>query len=135
VELGIRKLNFVEDVTMNLANTEGTIKLKKDARADIEKIAQAVISVGFTLRYLDADLLNVGLEAEMMDKNCFILYEDAYAFTETPKEPLKRIVKLKFIGYKYMPKKEFSKVALNEDVNCKHRGGKIYYVQLKSVSP
>src|ERR1700759_948909 len=57
VEMRIRKLDFVADVQMNLEHTEGKIILKKDKKADIEKIAQAVIDAGFSVRYLQADLM------------------------------------------------------------------------------
>src|ERR1700759_3369629 len=56
VEMSIRKLDFVSDVQMNLQHTEGKIILKKDKKADMDKIAQAVINAGFSVRYLNADL-------------------------------------------------------------------------------
>src|ERR1700744_1730275 len=56
VEMSIRKLDFVADVQMNLEHTEGKIILKKDKKADMDKVAQAVVNAGFSVRYLQADL-------------------------------------------------------------------------------
>src|SRR4051812_34855647 len=56
VEMSIRKLDFVADVQMNLEHTEGKIILKKNKKADMDKIAQAIVNAGFSVRYLQADL-------------------------------------------------------------------------------
>src|ERR1700746_2210399 len=52
VEMSIRKLNFVDSVTMNLEHTEGKIIFKKGAKVEVDKIAKAVIDEGFSLRSL-----------------------------------------------------------------------------------
>src|ERR1043166_9155069 len=57
VEMSLTKLDFVADVQMNLEHMEGKIVLAKDKKADMERIAQAVINAGFSLRYLDAELV------------------------------------------------------------------------------
>ena len=43
VEMSIRKLPFIENVEMNLENTDGILKFKKGQEVDIFKIAQAVV--------------------------------------------------------------------------------------------
>src|SRR4051812_38883306 len=57
VEMSIRKLDFVQDVTMNLENTEGKIVFKENADVDISKVARAVTDAGFSVRYLTAVFL------------------------------------------------------------------------------
>src|SRR5580658_4426424 len=92
VEMSIRKLDFVADVQMNLEHTEGKIILKKDKKADMDKIAQAVVNAGFSLRYLQADLL-VDNSVDVSGQ-CFNYKGDAYEFTAAPKDPLKGLVKI-----------------------------------------
>jgi len=128
VEMQIRKLDFVADVQMNLEHTEGKIILKKNKKADIEKIAQAVFDAGFSVRYLLADLM-VDHSVTQTDK-CFRYMGDEYVFTETPKEPLAGTVKLKFIGKKYLPKNEFKKVQALMDSKCGDVAGKVYHVAM-----
>ena len=127
VELSIRKLDFVADVQMNLEHTEGKIILKKDKKADIEKIAQAVVNAGFSVRYLQADLkIDNSVSAS---GSCLTYNGDQYVLTEAPKAPLKGTVKLKFIGKKYLSKSEFKKVEAHMSDKCGSTVGKIYHVQ------
>ena len=126
VEMSIRKLDFVADVAMNLQHTEGKIVLKKDKKADMEKIAQAVVNAGFSVRYLTADLtINNSVTSSGA---CFTFKGDGYVFTDAPKEPLKGTIKLKFIGKKFMPKNEFKKVEANMTGKCNNATGKTYYI-------
>ena len=127
VELSIRKLDFVADVQMNLAHTEGTIVLKKGKKTDMDKIAQAVINAGFSVRYLQADL-NIG-NSVTSSGSCLTYEGDQYVLTESPKTPLKGTVKLKFIGKKYLPKNEFKKVEAHMNDKCASTAGKVYHVQ------
>src|SRR5579885_2179698 len=54
VEMGLRKLDFVKDVKMNLDNTNGVITFKEGIPVSIEKLAKAVSDAGFSVRYLQA---------------------------------------------------------------------------------
>ena len=128
VEMSIRKLDFVDDVQMNLEHTEGKIILKKNKKADIEKIAQAVVNAGFSVRYLQADL---AIDNSMTTSGACINYKgDQYVFTQAPNEPLKGTVKLKFIGKKYLPKNEFKKMEAVMNDKCGNPAGKVYHVSL-----
>ena len=128
VELSIRKLDFVSDVQMNLQHTEGKIILAKNKKADMEKIAQAVVNAGFSVRYLQADL-NVD-NSVTASGSCFNYNGDQYVFTEVPKTPLKGTVKLKFIGKKFMPKNDFKKVEAHMNDKCGSATGKAYHVSM-----
>lgn len=130
VEMSIRKLDFVADVDMNLQHTEGRIALKKNSKPDMDKIAQAVVNAGFSVRYLTADLLSAGVASDLSSNGCFVLNGDTYAFVQKPTEPLKGTVKLRFIGKKFMPKKEFSKVATGGAPVCTNAAGKVYTVTM-----
>lgn len=128
VEMSIRKLDFVADVQMNLQHTEGKIVLKKDKKPDMEKIAQAVINAGFSVRFLDADLfVNNTLSGS---GSCFSYNGDAFVFSQAPKNPLKGTVRLKFIGKKFLPKNELKKIPAVSDGNCGAGAGKVYHVSI-----
>jgi len=128
VEMSIRKLDFVADVQMNLEHTEGKIILRKNKKADIEKIAQAVFNAGFSVRYLQADLLVDN--SVTTSGSCINIKGDQYVFTAAPKEPIKGTIKLKFLGKKFMPKNELKKIDVNDNDHCGNVSGKIYHVAL-----
>ena len=128
VEMSIRKLDFVGDVQMNLEHTEGKIILKKNKKADMDKIAQAVINAGFSVRYLQADLV---VDNSVTSSGACINYKgDQYVFMEAPKEPIKGTVKLKFVGKKFMPKNELKKNEAAMNNSCGGVSGKVYHVSL-----
>ena len=54
VEMSLRKLDFVQDVQMNLENTNGKVTFKPGALIYIDKIAKAVDNAGFSVSYLHA---------------------------------------------------------------------------------
>ena len=128
VELSIRKLDFVADVQMNLEHMEGKIILKKNKKADMDKVAQAVINAGFSVRYLQADLV---VDNSVTSSGACINYKgDQYVLTEAPKEPLRGTVKLKFVGKKFMPKNELKKNEAAMNNSCGGVSGKVYHVSL-----
>ncbi len=131
VEMSIRKLDFVADVQMNLQHTEGKITLKQGVKADMEKVAQAVINAGFSVRYLDAEF--TADPSVTVSGGCFSYNGDEYVFTEAPKEALKGTVKLKFIGKKFLPKNEYKKMEQYMNATCGSTTGKVYHVQ--TVNP
>ena len=126
VEMKIRKLDFVADVQMNLEHTEGTVSLKKDKKADMEKIAQAIADAGFSARYLQADLRVAN--SIVIAGQCLSYQGDQYTFVKPPKEPLKGIIKLQFLGKKFQPKNEFKKVEASLLNKCGSGDGKVYFV-------
>jgi len=128
VEMSIRKLDFVADVQMNLEHTEGKIVLKKDKKADMEKIAQAVTNAGFSLRYLNADL-SVD-NSVYTSGQCFTYKGDQYVFTQPPRDQLKGVVRLKFIGKKFLSKNEFKKMEPLTTATCSGAAGKVYHVAI-----
>ena len=128
VEMSIRKLDFVADVDMNLEHTEGKIVLKKNKKADMDKIAQAVVNAGFSVRYLQAELHTDN--PIVTTGSCFSFSGDQYILSEPPKTPLKGEIKLKFIGKKYMAKNDFKKVEAHMNDKCGNAIGKVYHVSL-----
>ncbi len=106
VEMSIRKLSFVDSVSMNLEHTEGKIIFKKGSKVDIEKIAKAVEDAGFSLRSLTAEITIDGLKTS--NDFCWDYQNNVYHFVKMPANTeLKGPVKLKFIGGEFMSNKEF----------------------------
>jgi len=126
--MSIRKLDFVQDVQMNLEHTEGKIIVRKDKKADMDKVAQAVVNAGFSVRYLNADLAvdnSVSVSGQ-----CFSYKGDQYVFTSPQKDPLKGTVRLKFVGKKFLPKNELKKLEPLAEGKCGATSGKVYHVSI-----
>ncbi len=51
-EKSIKRLSFVESVTMDLNTTEASIFIKSNQTADFKAIAKAITDAGFTVRYI-----------------------------------------------------------------------------------
>lgn len=105
VELSIRKLNFVDNVEMNLEHSEGKITFKPNTKISIEKIAEAVIKAGFSVRYLHA--LFVFENKDFNNDDCFLFEEQNYQFVKIEPKKLDGKTTLKFIGKKFLPAKEY----------------------------
>lgn len=106
VEMSIRKLSFVDSVAMNLEHTEGRIFFKKNAKVEMDKVAKAVIDAGFSLRSLTASV-NVNNNIKASNDFCWVYENNTYHFVKVPAaENLNGSIRLKFIGDKYMSKKE-----------------------------
>ncbi len=133
VEMSIRKLDFVADVKMNLEHTEGSIILKKDKKADMEKVAQAVINAGFSVRYLTAEF-NVD-KSVTSTGGCFDYKGDEYIFTAPLKGQMEEEIYLTFIGKKFQPKSEYKKYEQYEFAKCGTAPGKIYHVKDDTITP
>ena len=108
VEMSIRKLPFIENVEMNLENTDGILKFKKGQEVDIFKIAQAVVDAGFSVRFLNADYTFSNTNITDRKYN-----ENGYSFYLVRKTPLKKENTLRFIGRPFKLKKNSQNIKLN----------------------
>ncbi len=108
VEMSIRKLPFVADVSMNLEHTSGTITFKSNAAVDPEKIAKAITDAGFSVRFLQ---LTVDFKpVTTSDNYCLQLNEKKYQLQGSANKELKGETVLKLRGESFMPKAEFKKI-------------------------
>jgi copper chaperone CopZ len=128
VEMCIRKLSFVQDVVMNLANTEGKITFKPGTKVDIKKIAQAVVDAGFSVRYISAGF--VFENASISENSCFPFEENQFQFVKVDPKTLNGETTLKFIGKKFLNPKEFRKWKGSLQPVCDKLKGEILYVTL-----
>jgi copper chaperone CopZ len=130
VEMSIRKLNFVRDVVMNLENTEGKIIFKDSVKIEIDKIAKAVTDAGFSVRYLHASFNFNNIPVS--ENFCWNYEGGQYQFVKTEDKKLNGVVTLKFIGEKYLSKKEIKKwsaiISSAKGKGCNAKN--IYYVTL-----
>jgi len=127
VEMQIRKLDFVKDVQMNLEHTEGKIYFKQHEKVDIDKIAKAVINAGFSVRYLNADL--VFKNTAVSSNYCYAYSNDSFQFIKTPNRTLNGTVTISFIGREFLTKKELKKWQPYMKASCT-ASGKAYYVTI-----
>jgi copper chaperone CopZ len=128
VEMAIRKLDFVKDVQMNLENTEGKIIFRDSLDIDIEKVAQAVVNAGFSVRYLTAvyDFNNVTVKKDF----CFNDGKNQFAFINTDHRVLNGEITLKFIGKQFLPKSDFNKMKPLPASACTNTSLRTYFVTL-----
>ena len=108
VELSIRKLDFVDDVQMDLEHTSGKVIFKKGAKVDIEKIATAVSNAGFSVSFLRAqfqlhDSLNIS------ENYCLNFEGSSYQFIKIPSTVIKEEVTLLFIGKEFLSSTGYKK--------------------------
>jgi copper chaperone CopZ len=128
VELSLRKLEFVQEVQMNLENTLGTITFKPGSKVNIERIAKAVINAGFSVRYLTA-VLKTDTAIATSNNYCFTYGNDTYQFVRVTAKSLQNNITLKFIGKEFLSSKEYKN--WKEDLNSQCRGAKtLYFVTL-----
>jgi copper chaperone CopZ len=107
VEMSLRKLDFIENISMNLAETSGKITCKPDMSLDFEKIAQAIVNAGFSVRYLK---LNVAFEAYKISENtCLTVGAESLVLLGETEGVLNGETGLQLIGEKFMPRKAFKK--------------------------
>lgn len=129
VEMSIRKLDFVKDVKMNLQHTEGTIIFKPNRRVNVDQIAKAITNAGFSVRYLQASIpFN---NTTIADGHCFANDGTHYEFIQTKPQTLNGMVMVKFIGSKFVPKKDLKKWQPYMKNSCgAGEGDKVYYITI-----
>lgn len=125
VEMRLRKLDFVKDVKMNLEHTEGTIIFKENAKVNMDKVAQAVIDAGFSLRFLSATFHFTG----NLNGNCFSYGGDSYQLVSNTTKKPDGIISLKFLGKNYLSKKEYKQWLPQLTGEC---SSKPYFVLINS---
>ena len=128
VELSIRKLHFVKDVEMNLEHSEGKITFIPGAKVYIEKIADAIVNAGFSVRYIHA--LFVFENKNVNNGDCFLFEDQQYQFVKIDPRKLDGEVKLKFIGKKYLPAKVYKEWKPILPKKCGNAKDMVLYVTL-----
>lgn len=128
VEMRLRRLPFVEEVTMDLAHTNGVVTMKPNKKADLEAIAKAVKEAGFSVRYLKAAV--PFHETSATTGGCYALKNATLSFADAPKQPLDGVVTVQFLGEDFLPKTDYKKWAPKLKNGCGRANGSVYYVTL-----
>lgn len=127
VEMSLRKLDFVQDVTMDLAHTEGVIRFRTGAHVDLSKIALAVHDAGFSLRSMHATM-DIG--PDPLPGNCLNMGSDLFVFLNHPPPPEQSSFQVQLIGEKFLLKKDLKRWKPLMKHDCGNVAGKTYYVTL-----
>lgn len=122
VEMQLRKLSFVQDVKMDLEQTEGTIVFRKGKKVNINAIAKAVKDAGFSVRFVKAEIDQSSVH--LTGQGCFVLNGDAYTLLGRQLPASKANYMLTFIGKDYQPGNELKRYTLPKSSLCK---GKVNY--------
>ena len=126
VEMSIRRLPFVKEVTVDLRATTMKVEFKKGQPVNIEKLASSVDDAGFTVRSLRASYIFNNMSAA--DGACFTQDGASYDFVGTGRKVLNGETVLKFIGDQYLSSDELAKWTPLLKSNCKEQGLKSYFV-------
>lgn len=128
VEMSIRKLDFVQDVIMNLENTESKIILKAGVKVDIKKIAKAVVDAGFSVRYINAGFIFKNVP--ITNGYCYPFEGHQFQFIKVDSKILTEEVTLKFLGKNFQTPKEYKIWKKELHATCPKSQGEIFYVTL-----
>jgi copper chaperone CopZ len=104
VEMSIRRLDFVDNVVMDLEKTEGRIFVKEDSPINLEAIAKAVVNAGFSVRFILVDF-NLA-DIPVSDHGYFIFQGQTYEWLDFKDNIPKDSVTLKLVDEHFLPKKE-----------------------------
>lgn len=126
VEIAIRKLDFVENVEMDLAHTMGKIYLKKGASVNMNAIAKAVIDAGFYLGYMK---INIDFSMIKLSSNCFEYANIKYQLIDTDYKQLSTKRTLLFIGKRFMSAKQWMQYKGKLKKECNGDAPNFYYVK------
>jgi len=130
VEMSLRKVSFVENITMNLERTEAKVIFKTGNPVEIEKLARAVMDAGFSLSYLNADFIFENLSVS--NDFCFAYEKSTYQFLLSENKTLSGKTTLQFIGDKYLSKKDLGPWKGKMTTLCKSKDKKagFYFITL-----
>ncbi len=126
VELAIRKLAFVQDVDMNLEQTEGKIVFRENSEVDLEKVANAVKDAGFSVRYLNA---LYHFQSGVPDGNCVVDGNKVFQFSDKTKVKDTGEVNLLLLGAPFQPRKEYLSMKSSIVPLCAVAEKKLYFVK------
>ena len=130
VELSLIKLDFIDQVVMDLNSTSSKIFFNEGAYVSIDKIAQAVVDAGFSVSYLHAwfDFKDQPIQTAA----CWNYAYEVYQFLDLSLPQLEGEIMLKFIGADFLSRNEMKKwkIKLSEAQNKVCTQKEHYFVTL-----
>ena len=125
IEMSVSRLEFVDSVVMDLEQAEGRVYLNERSPISLNKIADAVVGAGFSVRFIKAVFTFDGTE---VDDNGFFEHQgQLYQWLEF-KEPIKGEVSLKLVDADFLPRKESTKWKKKIELSDKQSDKKIIHV-------
>jgi len=124
VEMSIRKLDFVDSVSMSLESTEGRVFFRKDTPVNFNQLVKAVVNAGFSIRSfkLQLDFTDIHVRKD----GHFTFQGQLYEWLDYA-DNAKKQVGLKLVDENFLPKKEsaawkkkLTPKASNENVKVLH---------------
>jgi copper chaperone CopZ len=132
-EKSIRKLSFIDSVSMDLDKNMATVYFKKNVPVSIKALAQKVYDAGFSVRTMDV-IFNFN-NLSVNNNFCFDFENNRYQFIKIDSEKkLNGISTIRFIGEKFLSKKEFKSWKLFCSNACKDLASPLseqYYVTIR----
>jgi hypothetical protein len=103
VEMSIRRLGFVDSVSMSLEATEGRIFFKPNEPVDLYQLAKAVVNAGFSVRFikLQWDFSDIPLSGD----GSFVFHGQPFKWLDVPAK-VNKPVTLQLVDENFLPKKE-----------------------------
>lgn len=123
VELKLNKLSFIQDISMDLENTNAIISFKKNQKVDLSAIAKAVKDAGFSVRML---FFTINSNDVDLSKNCFKIKKDAFNIVGKQDLESGKIV-FQLLGKEYMSNKDWKRISLKSNAEC--IGETTYYIK------
>jgi hypothetical protein len=103
VEMSLKRLDFVDNVVMDLETTEGRIYFKSNLPIDLNAIARAVVNAGFSVRFVR---LQISFDDLTLNPDgSFNLYGQEFKWIDFPNK-VNGLVALKLLDENFLPKKE-----------------------------
>jgi copper chaperone CopZ len=106
VEMSLRRLEFVDSVSMSLEKTEGRIYMTPDMPVNLEQIAKAVVNAGFSVRFLRIEFSFKDIPVSR--DGSFSYQGQTYQWLDFNGGLLKNEVALKLVDEKFLSRKESS---------------------------
>jgi cation transport ATPase len=121
VEMSLRRLDFVDNVSMSLEKTEGRIYLKPNLPVNLKQIATAVSNAGFSVRFLRIQFdMN---DIDVNNNGAFTYLGQTYQWLDFKGKLANTLVALKVVDEHFLPKKEsaeWKKKMVNSDQKVLH---------------
>jgi copper chaperone CopZ len=128
VELSLRRLEFVNEVKMDLESTEARITFKPGLRVSVDRIARAVTDAGFSVRFLKGGLLVNNLDVK--ENSCYKTEEGQLQFVKTGNKLLNGEVALTFLGKDFLSRNGYKQWKDALKLSCAAGSNKLYFVTL-----
>jgi copper chaperone CopZ len=129
VEMSVRKLEFVEDVIMNLKETTMKVKFRSGKRVEMDALASAVERSGFSVRHVHGAFVFDGVK--VFDGCCYHYDSTAYYFLRTGERVLNGETVLTFVGDHFLSQEELPAWNLSGIGMCEESDTKTYRVSIQ----